>query len=258
MKTYFCSSDIHSFYTEWMIALKTAGFDITNCEHIIIVCGDLFDRGSESLECYNFVKQLAEESRLIYIRGNHEDLLFDCVDAIKKHKYIGSHHQSNGTVSTVAQMMHCSPYDVLCHVYSNNQLNTLETEFCKFIDDTCVDFFELHNTVFVHGWVPTTSDEQSDMIVDDNWRDGDWNEARWENGMEMFKFGIHPKGKTVVCGHWHTSYGHKNITKVCSTEFGPDACFDVFIQPGIVALDGCTAYTHNVNVVKFDEDGNVI
>ena len=47
MIKYFCSSDVHSFYTEWMLALASKGFDINNPEHKIIVCGDLFDRGDE-------------------------------------------------------------------------------------------------------------------------------------------------------------------------------------------------------------------
>ena len=44
---YFVSSDIHGFFDEWMFALKRENFDISNPEHKIIVCGDLFDRGRQ-------------------------------------------------------------------------------------------------------------------------------------------------------------------------------------------------------------------
>ena len=47
MKTYFVCSDIHGFYKEWMKSLKEAGFNKNNPEHILIVLGDVFDRGNE-------------------------------------------------------------------------------------------------------------------------------------------------------------------------------------------------------------------
>ena len=48
MKKYFVCSDIHGFYKEWMSSLDEVGFDINNNEHILIVLGDIFDRGRES------------------------------------------------------------------------------------------------------------------------------------------------------------------------------------------------------------------
>ena len=45
---YFVSSDIHGFFDEWQNALTDKGFDLNNPEHKIILCGDLFDRGSQS------------------------------------------------------------------------------------------------------------------------------------------------------------------------------------------------------------------
>lgn len=38
MKKYFVSSDIHSFFPQWIKALESHGFDRNNDEHIIIVC----------------------------------------------------------------------------------------------------------------------------------------------------------------------------------------------------------------------------
>lgn len=52
---YFVSGDIHGFYDEWQSALKEKGFDISNPEHKIILCGDLFDRGSQPKEIIEFV-----------------------------------------------------------------------------------------------------------------------------------------------------------------------------------------------------------
>ena len=68
MKKYFVASDIQSFYTPCIKELNKTGFDLNNEEHILIICGDLFDRGSESLKLYEFIKSLPKERRIL-IRG---------------------------------------------------------------------------------------------------------------------------------------------------------------------------------------------
>lgn len=256
MKKYFCSGDIHSFFDEWQIALNTKGFDINNPDHVIIICGDLFDRGPQTIECFEFVKKLAEENRLIYVRGNHEDLLEMCIHSIKRRSNRGSHHKSNGTIKTLSHFMNCSEYDILCDCYDSRQFENVTNELFDFFDTHLVNYFELGDKVFVHGWVPTTSDEEGHLIVHDNWRDGGWPDARWECGFDNWICNLIPEGKTVVCGHWHTSYGWSQFRG--RSEWGPDAEFTPFIAEGIIAVDACTVYTHMVNVVVFDEEGNLL
>ena len=65
MKKYFVASDIYSFYTPFIKELNKTGFDLNNEEHILIICGDLFDRGSESLKLYEFIKTLPKERRIL-------------------------------------------------------------------------------------------------------------------------------------------------------------------------------------------------
>ena len=48
MHKFFCISDIHSFYEPMIEALNNAGFNPENPEHILVVCGDVFDRGPNS------------------------------------------------------------------------------------------------------------------------------------------------------------------------------------------------------------------
>ena len=55
MKKYFVTSDIHGFYNEFISALDRSGFNIDNPDHILIICGDIFDRGSETLDVFNFL-----------------------------------------------------------------------------------------------------------------------------------------------------------------------------------------------------------
>lgn len=268
---YFVSGDIHSYFENWMLYLEHAGFELTNPEHKIIICGDLFDRGDETLQCFEFVKRLHAENRLVYVRGNHEDLLFDCVNEIKRSLDVGMHHVRNGTVKTVAHFADTNQYDILCNCYDKNLFESHITEVLQFIESNTVDFFELGNYIFVHGWVPCDSDDdnkyharKSVTLADvDTW-DDKWDTARWLNGMECWSQGAVPEGKTVVCGHWHTSWGHHKFHGH-RDEFphmalkGARNSFKPFMEEGIIALDGCTAYTGLVNVAVFtvNDDGSI-
>lgn len=266
MKKYFAVADPHSFTDFMLSALHKAGFEKDNPEHYVVICGDAFDRGDSSDGMLSWMMEMYEKNRLIYIRGNHDDLLQDCVNDIRRMRHIGYHHVTNGTVKTLATIVGCTQYDILDRTFEWSVFDSKVDELINFINEVAVDYFQLGNTVFVHGWVPTTvsSDNDSTTCVHENWRDGSWREARWENGMEMYKFGIVPPDvTTVVCGHWHASYGWAHIRK-SAQEWGEGACFDTFIDYNpdlkfrIVALDACTAYTGKVNCVVFDENGIII
>ena len=56
--------------------------------------------------------------------------------------------------------------------------------------------------------------------------------------------------KTIVCGHWHCSYGNSRFHDEGEEDFSEDANFNPFIDNGIIALDGCVAYSNKINVVK--------
>ena len=90
-------------------------------------------------------------------------------------------------------------------------------------------------------------------VVND-WRNAGhdmWRSARWINGMDMAFMNIVPD-KTVVCGHWHASYGHARTKG--SPEWGNGADFSPYINKGIIAIDACTAYTGVVNVVVLEDE----
>ena len=72
----------------------------------------------------------------------------------------------------------------------------------------------------------------------DGWREASeqsWRQARWINGIDAVRT-VFEAGKTIVCGHWHTSYGHSKYEGL-GTEFGKDADFSPYIAPGIIALE---------------------
>ena len=114
---YFVVSDIHSFCSELKSALWEAGFNKRNKDHTLIVCGDVFDRGSETVELYKFLKK-KKKKRCILIKGNHE-LLYE--ELLGK-SFPESHDFSNHTVDTFCQIAGYDP-EILTPKY-----------WCKFDD----------------------------------------------------------------------------------------------------------------------------
>lgn len=57
--------------------------------------------------------------------------------------------------------------------------------------------------------------------------------------------------KTIICGHWHSSYGHSKIDGKCS-EFGKDAIFTPYYGKGIIAIDACTAHSGFINCIVLE------
>jgi serine/threonine protein phosphatase 1 len=238
---YFAVSDVHGYYDALKKALRKAGFDIKNKEHKLIICGDLMDRGLESIELLNFVLKLLKQDRIIYIRGNHEDLFLDCYEEMKNFdgQFVNPIHYHNGTVSTY------------------NQLLGRHDEYINLINNVAKDYFEVGDYIFVHGWIPVIVNDdlpvhyarERRFSYNKDWRNAseeDWDAARWINGIEAAKKGIIEPGKTIVCGHWHTGFGHYKYHSQGKNEF--DVC-DIYYDDGIIALDACTALSQKVNVL---------
>lgn len=270
MKKYFVVSDIHSFYDEFMHALNKSGFKVDNQDHILVVCGDVFDRGPKSIELLHFLQGLPKE-RFIYVRGNHEDLLEDCYYEVVSGHTVSSHHYSNGTVRTIADLSGLEEYVVIAPRRSESVMRQVRDNVLPvldWIDSVSVNYAEIGDYIFVHGWIPVMGDSLDYMgnwidpkpVSRELWDDKSdilWKEARWLNGMQMWQKGIRIKGKTIVCGHWHCSWGWSHIDQK-RKEFPPknhrdwQKSFEIYKKEGIIAIDACTAYSGIVNVLQLE------
>lgn len=248
----FVITDIHSYYGLMTQALKRVGFEEDNPEHIIISGGDNFDRGNRSYECLTFLNKMHQQGRAYLVKGNHEELL---EQLLQSKRNVGAHDFSNGTVKTIKQLYKS--------IYGTKvQLKDLPKALSKLSQNEELNYYlsnlkyyyEFKDYIFVHGWVP-----HKESIVDLNYAEG-WHRAIWSNGMKEWYYGVRIPDKTIVCGHWHTSWGHAYIHNVgvefpedCFTTFPGDLCdhkmhTEPFVDEGIIALDACTAYSHKVNV----------
>lgn len=244
----FVISDIHGFYDEMIEALDRAGFERDNPNHCLICCGDYFDRGEKPKEVMNYLHMLP---RRVLIKGNHEELLMDCLD---RGEFL-IHDLQNGTYRTV---------EILG---GENSFLTF-SEKCAMIEPKIdlffrqmVNYYETKNYIFVHCWIPLINEDNlPKYYVKDrkfrfnpNWRNAtqkEWNEAMWGNPFELAKNFL--PNKTIVFGHWHCSAGWAE--KEGRSEFEEDAKFDIFHGNGFIGIDACTARTHKVNCLVIEDD----
>ena len=238
---YFVSGDIHGFFDEWQSALNEKGFDLNNPEHEIILCGDLFDRGSQPKEIIDFV--LEHKDKVILIRGNHEDLMEQMIE--RNSSDYGD--LCNGTEQTIVDLYpewQISEFDLKKIAKATRLQEAL---------DMCIDYYETKHYIFVHGWIPII---ENCYLYDSNWRTARkerWEKARWANPVEMYRYEIYEPNKTIVCGHWHCSalWHEQNPNEY--EEFGDKANFKPFTTNNMIAIDACTTYSHKVNVLVLED-----
>ena len=245
----FVFSDIHSYYSIFMKALNEAGFDIDNKDHVLVSLGDLCDRGKESKEVLDFINSM-DEKRKILIIGNHEMLMEDCIN---RGSYT-SYDKHNKTNLTIQQLTGRHDRSAIYAMRNNSYWRNYKKDWRW--------YFELDKYIFVHGYIPCGTynkyGEQMEVFYDDDWRNAskaEWIGASWANGMNLWRLGIKEENKTIVCGHYHTSWGHYHLHKD-GKEFmeneGDYARFDPFVDDGIIAIDACTAYTNKVNILVLE------
>lgn len=243
MNKYFVFTDIHGFYDEFLNALDDAGYNPLDETHYLVGCGDYFDRGEQPKEIMDF---LMKSPRTILVRGNHEDLF----EKLCGFKDPSPADISNGTVATVYTLGDEFDFDDAC-----DKAHKMVKPFF----DKMVNYFETEKYIFVHGWLPMLSMGWKFCAFNPDWRDAefdDWEQARWLNGMQMGELGYTEHGKTIVCGHWHTSWMWARAED--RSEFGDDAKFDPYFGKGYIALDACTAYSKKINILVLEDSPLII
>ena len=274
--TWYVVSDIHSFATELKLALKSAGFDRNDPTKGLIVLGDIFDRGNETIEVYKYLSTLPKY-RCILIRGNHEHLFA----ALLKKSCFESHDLSNHTVDTFCHIAHRDINDLHCGDVSWKEI----TDFVKsskiwawLNSKQWVNYFELGPYIFTHSFIPVRIQEKYKQALSsyspydlsgkafeyrEDWRNAtnyEWEDATWGDPVDYYKAGLFEeeskKGKILVVGHWHVSDFWKRIANIKSYD---QPITDIYYSQDFIGLD-CGVfrepmgdYYHPQNVLVIDD-----
>jgi hypothetical protein len=182
-----------------------------------------------------------------------------------KRGYGEGHDISNGTVRTVGDLTDITD--------KKNSKSTKEC--CDAVKELITQFlnrmiyyFETKNYIFVHSWIPCKAKYNYDIDSSKPWylydktyeyrkdwraaNEAEWEEARWGNPFKFAKEGLNKTGKTIVFGHWHTSWPRAYYEG--QPEFGEGADFRPYFGDDIIGLDACTAHTGKVNVLVIEDD----
>lgn len=255
---YYVTADVHGYFNELKVALADKGFFEDQEPHKLIVCGDLYDRGTEALQLQEFILELLSKDQVILIRGNHEDLALTLLSGWHRRSYLQSHHHTNGTIDTLCQLTGTSIRDLFTD-NENVGRKFLRDPYIQELIPAMMDYYETEHYIFTHGWIPCTpisiSSNEKEYVPIADWRNADksqWDKARWINGMEAAHAGIIESGKTIVCGHWHCSFGHSRYEND-GDEFDNNPNFLPYYGKGIIALDACTPVSKRVNCIVIED-----
>ena len=242
MPKFFVTSDIHSFMNPLKRALDEKGFDPANKDQWLVACGDCYDRGDDSELVLNYLMSL---ERKILIRGNHDLLLRDLCERGFPYR----HDFHNGTTMTVYDLGDAgagNDFEKCCEVTQNK---------LRKYNNLLVNYFETQHYIFVHSWIPIIFQNGGLYKYDKNWRNAtndQWELAMWGNPFELANLELNQTGKTIVFGHFHTSYqwsAHYGYS-----EFDDDAKFEPYYGHNYIGLDACVARTEKVNVIVIEDE----
>ena len=278
---YFVVSDIHSFYSELKKALDIAGFNKRNKDHTLIVCGDIFDRGPDTLGVYKFLTSIPKK-RCILIKGNHE-LLYE---KLLEKKLPESYDFSNHTVDTFCQIAGYDPeiltseywckFDDVPHERIQQAWQEILTEVKQspitawLQSDQWKYWYEVGSYIFVHSFIPLkkldcmpayyTYNRKFEYFKD--WRktanNFELEDATWGCPYQQYIDGYFKEeaanGKILVCGHWVVTDFRQHINNKWSEDTG------IYKFENIIGLDcgvwqyrDTKAYYHPQNVLVIDD-----
>lgn len=237
----FVVTDIHGHYTQLRRALDAAGFDSGNDHHLLVCCGDYFDRGTENRMVLKYMERLPHK---VLLRGNHEDMLLGVLNTgrFQPHNFI------NGTAETIVELFGKYALDGdTGEVDFSGQTRTVDW-MIEFIEGLG-SYYETDRYVFTHGWLPTLSTEEG-CRIDPDWREASaeaWKKSRWTRWPDVYDTCDRLPDKTIVCGHIPTYHA----AAFDSTR--PKDSTAIFRGRGMIALDAGTAITGALNVLVLEE-----
>lgn len=237
----FVVSDIHGHCTLLKKALAEAGFDENDPSHLFVCCGDLFDRGPENRKVYDYVRRLKHK---ILIRGNHDQRLVELLES----RQVGLHDEKNGTLKTVREFFGENAVDASGEIRLPKH-GHLADNLCRWIRGM-KNYWETDRYVFTHGWLPLQPNSNISTVRPD-WRtvgEDVWRYARWLQWPLLYNAPSRIPGKTIVCGHRHTTMAHFLDPQRRPEDPG------IFYGYGMIAIDAGTVLSGTVNVLVLEEE----
>lgn len=234
---YFVTSDIHGHYKVLIDALKKANYDEDNPNHHLLIIGDMFDRGSESKEVFEYLYRLNQAHKATILLGNHDYFMIEFLEGNFERTRFNINH--NGLFSTLSSFVdHELAYEDDLKVFKKR----IEERFPYLLSwlKSLPLYLEIKDYIFVHGGVNPNLED---------WRKASLRDFVWSYEVNMMPV----PGKTVVAGHHRVStirYPERRDYQKMHDEH-PEF-FDPIYLPGKILIDRFVEVSKALNVLVFD------
>ncbi len=159
--------DIHGCDVALDVLLESLN---VTADDTVVLLGDVVSRGPATRQCVERMLELRERCRLVFIRGNHEEMMLDSI-AGGGMEPVWLAHGGKEALASYGGSYECIPAE---HI-----------EFLR----SSIDYWETDAEIFVHANLePGVPLEQQSR----EWR-------RWVRFLGFEE--PHPSGKRVICGH---------------------------------------------------------
>lgn len=264
MKKIFAVSDIHGNYQALKKALDNAGFDEDSDSHLLVVLGDHFDRGEESLTVYQYLKKLTDKNKAITIMGNHDLMFIDYLEGTVLDPF---NYFRNGERETFADFWHrTDPFESWCAVDAQIEQPT-NGDFARWLNIVSKDineeypellewlknqpyYYETKNYIFTHGAIDTSVYDWHNPHC---YRYGytDWEALTWDDG-SFFGKNINNTDKTIVIGH----FGTNHLRNMYYLKDNNEDDFSILERRDkkVIALDATSILSNQINVLVIEDE----
>ena len=261
MKYYFIS-DIHGYFDEMQKCLKQAGYNENDANSKLIVVGDIFDRGTQAVETYKYLKRLTDEGKVIVLYGNHHKFLIDFLEGTNESPF---NYNYNGLDETLADFWHRTmPFESYCLFDADCDIDTSEN-FKKFAkvcrNDINKEFpdllpwlksmpryFETDNIIATHGALDFDVPDWH-FPEKERYNLKGWDALDFDDGSFILR--KNKTGKKVIVGHFGTGQlrGMHGI--------GSNQDFSILkTKDNKYFIDGCVPHTNKINVLVLEDENN--
>ena len=257
-RSVYAVSDIHGHYDVLMDTILDSSFDPDDEDDLLVVCGDMFDRGGQSLAVYEYLKGLWDNKRAVIIKGNHEQMFIDYLEGnnISPFNYI-----RNGLDETFAEFLHCTkPFESWCVVediknptygdfaewvaHAREEINDEYPELLPWLKSLPY-YFETDLYIFTHGAIDTEVEDWRRPCCVRNGKT-DWDALIWDDG-SFFGKTIRNTDKNVVIGHFGTNHLRKIYN--LHERYGENDYSTLIRDDGrVIALDSTVAISKKLNL----------
>jgi len=232
MKEYYIVSDLHSRLDLLTKALDSSGFLLENDNHILLIAGDILDRGLEGDILIRFLEKLIDKGRLLMCLGNHDTFLLDIINDISTVKKVVWNIHRNGFATTLQLV--CDDEiteELVTQEFLTEVSNRFNEKYPIFIEWLKKQpyYLEYNNHIVVHGFL--------DFSLDD-WHNTSIHDLIWKRGYNLRV----PKNftKNIIFGHTpNIHFGSTDDIITCGKK---------------IMIDGGAANGNQVNVYKLTEE----